>query len=122
MNDESTVDAGPDRAQPSRGTGRQPIPDTAGAAKATPVSPVVDQSASGPASIGEAEPRNDDPVCSDCGADLPASGRCEWGCTDVHLDRIEARRLRHLDARPDHVRRAEDAAWRENEAHERARI
>ena len=31
-------------------------------------------------------------------------------------------RLTHIDARPDHVRRAEDAAWRENEAHERARI
>jgi hypothetical protein len=38
------------------------------------------------------------------------------------LDRIERGRLRHLDARPDHVRRAEDAAWRENEKQERARI
>jgi hypothetical protein len=65
---------------------------------------------------------DDYPVCSDCGADLPASGRCEWGCTDVHLDRIEAGRLTHLDARPDHVRRAEDAAWREHEKQERARI
>jgi len=30
--------------------------------------------------------------------------------------------LTHLDARPDHVRRAEDAAWREHEKQERARI
>jgi hypothetical protein len=77
------VDAGPDRAQPSRGTERESIPDTAGAAKYTPVNPADDKRASGPASIG------------------------------THV---------HLDARPDHVRRAEDAAWRENEKQERARI
>ena len=39
---------GEDRAQPSRGTGREPIPDAAGAAKATLVSPVADKSASSP--------------------------------------------------------------------------
>jgi len=65
---------------------------------------------------------NPDPVCADCGADLNQMGRCENGCTDAHLERIEAGRLTHLDARPDHLRRAEGEAWRENEAHERARI
>ena len=132
---------------------------------------------------------DDYPVCADCGADLPASGRCEAGCTDAHLERIAGGRLRHasvwlvlwhdrrrgdrncgvhgvftdeamaresvdkmnasedafywavsylvipgartcgeigthvhLDARPDHVRRAEDEAWREHEKQERARI
>jgi hypothetical protein len=39
---------GKDRALPSRGTGREPIPDAAGAAKATPVSPVADKYASFP--------------------------------------------------------------------------
>ena len=39
---------GEDRAQPSRGTGRESIPDAAGAAKATLVSPVADKSASSP--------------------------------------------------------------------------
>ena len=99
---------------------------------------------------------DDYPVCADCGADLNQMGRCERGCTDAHLERIESGRLRHLDARPnteacgkpypaccgcaalnssdcprtlthldarpDHVRRAEAEVWRENEAHERARI
>jgi hypothetical protein len=30
--------------------------------------------------------------------------------------------LRHLDVRPDHVRRAEAEMWRDNEKQERARI
>jgi hypothetical protein len=65
---------------------------------------------------------DDYPVCADCGGNLNQMGRCKAGCTDAHLERIEAGRLAHLDARPDHVRRAEDAAWRENEKQERARI
>ncbi|HAR46323.1 MAG TPA: hypothetical protein DCS05_09195 [Nitrospiraceae bacterium] len=39
---------GGDRAQPSRGTERKSIPDAAGAAKYTPVSPVADECASPP--------------------------------------------------------------------------
>ena len=43
-----TLGEGEDRAQPSRGTGRESIPDAAGAAKATTISPVADESASSP--------------------------------------------------------------------------
>jgi hypothetical protein len=68
------------------------------------------------------EPRDPDPVCADCGSDLDGEGRCERGCTDAHLERIAAGRLRHLDARPDHVRRVDAEVWRENEKQERARI
>jgi len=46
-------------------------------------------------------------------------------CGEVHCGFVKnlfAERLTHLDARPDHVRRAEVEMWRENEKHERARI
>ena len=52
---------------------------------------------------------------------------CYWPVMDGELKTtagatVYDARLPHLDARPDHVRRAEAEMWRENEAQERARI
>ena len=57
----NVVDDGEDREQPRRGTERTSIPDTAGAAKATPINPVVDERSSSPDSSNA--PRH--PVISD---------------------------------------------------------
>ena len=50
------------------------------------------------------------------------AGNLAYARVTVTLAKDGAGRPTHIDARPDHVRRAEDAVWKANEAHERARI